>query len=396
MRTTGMLLAIALLIQPCGAQEKMIDVIPNLYGGDGILLATAPAASHTAHFSIESAASINRLNEQISAEVGGFPFSSTVGGFSFAFDPSIGDFVSTTKTLGPLIAELPTTSGKGRLNLNLSYTYLSYEEFSGRSLDNFKVTALHQTNVVGFPDVHEQFENDVVEIEMDLDIRTQIVAFSATYGLFERLDLGVLLPYSHVSLDVRTLASVVQAPEKTLFPGIHSFSGGAESSTDQASRSASGVGDIIIRGKYNLLKGDGLNLATAALFQLGTADREEFLGSGNSVIRPFLIASKTLFGTLTPHVNVGYEFNLDRDSRSAFEYTVGFDAGSSKLTFAGEILGSHESDGDGIGDDIVDTAWGLKWNPRGKLLVGLNSRISLNDSGLRSTIATTLTVEYGF
>lgn len=383
---------------PCGAQQagKMIGIIPSLYGGDGILLATAPAASHTAHFSIESAASINRLNEQISAEVGAFPFSSSVGGFSFEFDPVIGDFVTTTRTLGPLIAELPSTSGKGAFNVNLSYTYLNYAEFSGRSLDNFKVTALHQTEIVGFPDVHEQFENDVVEIEMDLDIRTQIFALSGTYGLLERLDVGFLLPYALVNLDVRSTARVVQAPENTLFPNIHTFEGGPESPIDSRSGSASGIGDVVLRAKYNLVDGgDGLSLAAAALAQFGTGDRDDFLGTGDSVIRPFIAAARPLFGSFTPHVNVGYEFNLDRDSRSAFEYTVGFDAGSSKWTFAGELIGSHEPDGDGIGDDVVDTAWGVKWNPAGKVLLGLNSRFSLNDAGLRSTFAATLTAEYG-
>ncbi len=72
------------IARPCVAQDKLIDLIPGLYGGDGIFLATAQVASHTAHFSLQSASNINRLNEQIAAEVGGFPFSSSVGGFSFA------------------------------------------------------------------------------------------------------------------------------------------------------------------------------------------------------------------------------------------------------------------------------------------------------------------------
>lgn len=50
----------------------MTDLIPGLHGGDGIFLATKPAASHTAHFGISSAASINRLNEQIGSEIGAF------------------------------------------------------------------------------------------------------------------------------------------------------------------------------------------------------------------------------------------------------------------------------------------------------------------------------------
>jgi hypothetical protein len=140
------------------AAAKLIDIIPGLYGGDGISLATAPAASHTAHFSINSLASINRLNQQIAAEIGTFPFSSSVGGFAFEFDPSIGDFVTTSKTLGPLIAERAATQGRGKFNFNLSYTFLKYNEFSGQSLNSFGVIARHNPDIVGFPDTREQFE----------------------------------------------------------------------------------------------------------------------------------------------------------------------------------------------------------------------------------------------
>ena len=86
-KIAGACLAACILLAaaPLRAQ-KLIDLVPGLYGGDGILLATAEAASHTAHFSIGSAASINRLNQQIAAEVGGFPVSSAVGGFAFEFE----------------------------------------------------------------------------------------------------------------------------------------------------------------------------------------------------------------------------------------------------------------------------------------------------------------------
>ena len=395
--TTLIALCCLCVSRPCNAQgTKLIDLLPGLYGGDGILLATAAVASHTAHFSIQSAANINRLNEQIASEVGVFPFSSSVGGFSFSFDPALGDFVSTTRSLGPLIAELPTTTGKGHFNFNVSYTYLTYSEFSGQSLSAFKVTpGLHQPTAVGFPDVRDQFENDTVEIEMDLGIRTQIVALSATYGLFDRLDVGVLLPFAFVDMNVKSEARVVESPENTLFPDIHTFVGGPEPATDEVSGNSSGLSDFVVRAKYNLYKGERTSLAVAALGQFGIADQEEFIGTGDSAVRPFLALARS-YGQVTPHANVGYEFNLDRSERSALEYTLGFDVGSNKWTLAGEVLGSHELDGDGIGDDIVDTAWGIKWNPSGRWLLALNTRLSLNDAGLRSTFVSTLSLEYGF
>lgn len=72
------------------AARKLRDLIPGLYGGDGITLANPPAGSrfpsHAPHFTIDSAAAMHRLNEQIATEVAIFPFSSSVGGFAFAFE----------------------------------------------------------------------------------------------------------------------------------------------------------------------------------------------------------------------------------------------------------------------------------------------------------------------
>lgn len=376
--------------------NKLIGLIPNLYGGDGLLLATAPAASHTAHFSIESAASINRLNQQIAAEIGGYPFSSSVGGFSFEFDPVLGDFVGTTKTLGPIIAERAATLGRHKLNLNTSYTYLKYNKFSGQSLDNFGVIARHDTDIIGFPDVREQFEDDVVQIDMNIDIRVQIFALAGTYGLTDKLDLGFLVPLARVDMDVESNARVVQASENTLFPNIHTFNNGPESPQDRASGSATGLGDILLRAKYHLPENRYFDMGFATLLQLSTGSNEEFLGTGDNTIRPFFIFSRSFSDRFTPHVNIGYEFNLTRSKLSSIEYALGFDYGTNKFTLAGEFLGSNELDGDGIGDDILNTAWGIKWNPAKQYLVALNTQLALNDAGLRSTLITTLSLEYNF
>jgi hypothetical protein len=78
------------------------------------------------------------------------------------------------------------------------------------------------------------------------------------------------------------------------------------------------------------------------------------------------------------------------------EYALGFDAGGGRYTLAAELLGSHELDGDGIGDDVVDTAVGAKWNAAKGLLIGCNARLPINDAGLRSALTSTVSLEYSF
>jgi hypothetical protein len=385
-----------LLARSESAARKLAELIPSLYGGDGIVLATDPAANHAAHFVIGSTASINRLNEQIAAEIGVFPFSSSVGGFTFAFDPALGTFMRTTETLGPLFAERAPTLGRGKLNVHTSLTFFQYDTFGGQNLDNLQVTARHDPNTIGFPDVREQFEHDTILINVDLDIHVQILALAATYGLTDRLDVGVLLPITRVAMDVKSAARVVASPQNTLFPGVHTFMGGPDSPTDAASGSAIGLGDIVLRAKYHLLKGEAVDLAAAMLVKLATGDEKDFLGTGHTTIRPFLVLSRTFFGFLTPHINAGYEFNLDRSDQNAVEYALGLDVGFKRWTVAGEFLGSHELNGDGIGDHILTASVGVKWNPWKRFLLAANVQFPLNDSGLRSDLIPTFSVEYSF
>jgi hypothetical protein len=86
----------------------------------------------------------------------------SLGGFTFALDPALGTFVRTTESLGPLFAERAPTLGRGKLNVNVSFTFFEYDEFNGEDLDNLSVVARHDPDTIGFPDVREQFENDII------------------------------------------------------------------------------------------------------------------------------------------------------------------------------------------------------------------------------------------
>lgn len=391
-----MVCVVLLTVQP-GAARKLADILPGLYGGDGITLATDPAASHAAHFLVASSASINRLNQQIATEIGVFPFSSAVSGFTFAFEPALGTFVRTTETLGPLFAERAPTLGRGHLNVHLSYTFFTYDTFGGRDLRHFPVVARHEPDIIGFPDTPEQFELDTVRINLDLQLRVQTVALAATYGLTDRLDVGALVPITTVHMRVKSHARIEVAPENTLFPGVHTFGSGAESPDDAASGHASGIGDVVLRAKYHLIKDEPVDLSGAILARLATGDHKDFLGAGTTTVRPFLVLSRTLFKLVTPHLNIGYAFNLDRWHQSALEYAVGIDVGTARWTVAGELLGSYEPAGDGIGDTILNGAFGVKWNPWKQLLLLANAQVPFNrQSGLRSNLVLTFGVEYGF
>jgi hypothetical protein len=79
------------------------------------------------------------------------------------------------------------------------------------------------------------------------------------------------------------------------------------------------------------------------------------------------------------------------------EYALGFDFGVlQRFTIIWDLLGSHELQGDGIGDHILNTAIGVKWNPFAQFVVTANIQLPLNDDGLRARVIPTFVVEHTF
>jgi len=395
------LLTILLTANECLA-EKLRDLIPGLYGGDGITLAKAPEPrNHSPHFTIDSAAAINQLNDEIVGEIAALPFGSLESGFALMFDPESGTFVRSTKSLGPLLAERPSTLGRGRFNLGVSFTYYKYNEFEGQDLDNLKVDALHQPDTLDPADKRTNFELDTVRINLDIDIDVWVLALNATYGITDRLDVGILVPLVSVEMDIKARAEIIVSPETPMrTPPIHRF--GDESPDDSASDDAIGLGDIILRGKYQLLQSDVMDIAGAMLIKLETGDEDNFLGTGDTTVRPLMVAARTFNNVLgssisfTPHLNFGFEWNLNESDESTVEYVLGFDVGNTRWVIAGEFFGSHELDRNGIGEDILATSVGAKWNPFDQFVLTANAMFPLNDEGLRSDLVTTVGVEYNF
>jgi hypothetical protein len=378
--------------------DKLNTLIPGLYGGDGITLAgvdDGPFPSHAPHFLVESADTFNRLNDVISAQIGAIPFASSGAGFAFRYDEDLGTFVQEATSFGPIYAERADTIGKGRFNANLSFTSFRYDEFLGDDLDSFVVTTFHEPDTLPPVDEHTSFELDTVDIDLDMDIRINALVFAGTYGLTERLDVGFLVPFAEVDMRIAAHAEVVKSPDNPIPVDVHTFEGGPESPDDRARGSARGLGDILLRAKYHWLKSDRHNLAVALQMKSASGDEEDFLGTGEATVRPLLIYSRT-YGSFTPHVNLGYEFNLDDSDQNSIEYAAGFDVGTEKLTFAVSVLGSREIGGDDIADTIVSGAAGVKWNPFGNYIVTGNVLVPLNDDGLRSDFITTLAFERNF
>jgi hypothetical protein len=168
------------------------------------------------------------------------------------------------------------------------------------------------------------------------------------------------------------------------------------SQTVKNSDSATGFGDIILRGKWNFYRGANAQLATRADIWLPTGDESNFLGTGEFTGGLSLIGSGT-FGRISPHANLGLQIRSGGKEKHQFRWLVGSDLLlHQRATLSVDFLGSKDLVDDDIGDTQYSIAPGLKVNPWGSIVIAGAAIVRLNDQGLRADVVPTFSIDYTF
>ncbi len=404
-------------VAPSVEASDLKNTIRNLYGSQGILLEPSPLPFFTqeSRFQASSLQGLDQLNTQLTSAIGLPSFGSSVTGFTFDLERGIP--VRTTESLGPLLTERATTLGARKLDVTLAYTRLNFTKLQGKDLDKLDLVFRRgDINGNGIRDTSGpfSFESDIIRARFKVDLDEDIIAFIATYGVTPVWDVGLVVPIIHVRLKARASAAVFDQfgnPGGTRIGDlpIHRFGPHSncrppidpDSCNAQGGGEETGVGDIILRTKYNFVRNaGGLTPDLAFLFEvkLPTGDEGRLLGTGGTNLGGLFIASKTYGRWFTPHVNVGYEINTKDLEQNSIRYAVGFDARLlSKLSFDADVIGRFKPAGDETGEHIHDLSLGVKWNPLSAWIVRANIQIPLDkNSGLRADVIPTVGVEYLF
>jgi hypothetical protein len=374
------------------------DVVRDLYGGDGIRLEPTPPPfpSHDPHFTASSFEGLDSLNQSLTSALGILSLNSTVTGFTFDIETGVPE--RTTDSLGPLLAERAPTLGAKKLNLGLWYTRIVFKQFEGEPLDDLLLNFTHEDSngdgVIGTP----TFESDVIRVDLNLDLYEDVFALFGTYGLTRHWDVGVVVPIVHVHLRAQADATIVRN-SGDISTRVHNFGPNSDSPRSTGGGDATGIGDVILRTKYNFLRNQGYwpDLAVAGQIKLPTGDEDNLLGTGETEFLGVLVASRTI-GPVTPHLNLGYELSTGGSQFNNLRYVVGLDAvPHPRFTLALDVLGRWEPDGDGIGDNLADVAIGGKWNVFKTFVLSANVMFPINpNAGLRADVIWALGAEYTF
>ena len=331
MRTarTALLMASLLATASHAAAGQLAAVVKETFDkATPNAVSTVAGGDHTSHFFLGDQSTLapasRQLNVALVTQLTSFPLASSSGGFTFNLNTR-GEVVPTSNTFGPSFAERAVTIGKNKFNFGYTFQRTTYDSYEGVGLDSGDLRFFVEHNnccpvgnnsVLSPTDLAPDFERDLLLNRLRLDITTKTTAFFANYGVTNRFDIGVAVPIVSVNLDATVDAEIVRTATGAS-PLIHSFDGqGSATRTVTGSGSATGLGDILLRAKYNLFRSEATAFAAALDLRLPTGDEDDLLGTGATQAQAMFVASGE-YGRVSPHVNLGYTFSNGHASGSA-------------------------------------------------------------------------------
>jgi hypothetical protein len=404
-----------------------------------------------------------------------------VSGVIFTFNSATGAIQETTTTLGPLLSDRAPTIGRHKLFLGVNYQYFDFDRADGTSLRNIPAVYNHEklscspgtagcaNNSIPF------FANDTITTQNRLDLKLHQITAVAVFGVTNRFDFVVAVPIERVGLSMTSNATIntfERVPTETdaevaLDPNsceksplvsptgcMHQFSKtnpvkgesglyfanalqGYNQATFSSSRWASGIGDVIFRGKFQAVKGEKAGLSVGLDFHAPTGSAEQFLGSGTWGVRPFAVFSYA--GRIEPHASFGFQINGDSvlavdpqtivskgfwpaGAKGHLPNVLSFDAGwdaaiTKRVTLSGDLIGQSffgvqtltltpykdfsgttfpDIGGGKVTSNQLSFAAGGKFKLTGNLIVSANVLFRLNDAGLHYKPAPMIGLSYAF
>jgi hypothetical protein len=446
----------------CTGQAGLACTLPNLYGPFGLVL---PNPTHTAHFNSTFQSNFSALNEAIATQLTLLPLASPASGFTYRFDPATGTFEQLRETFGPVLTERAETIGRHKFYFGATFQRFRFDKLDGVPLHDLPAVFRHQERT-GNPSgtLSPAYETQFVSTMNSLDLKVNQFTIFGTFGLTSHIDVSVAVPLSQIGFNVTSNATIVRTVNTDPGAGVfahyfdpndragsltHTFSNNQFSPDiytnsakignlywDPSRHSAAGVGDVVVRAKGNVYRNERMSLALLTDVRFPTGDERNFLGSGAWGVKPSAAISIHT-GRLTPHVNLGYQWNgasllagdilIGRKAKlPGFGFlSAGTDFGiARRLTLAADYIGQELINAPGIksttytstraivstGDiasfDTIENvkktynqsnaAFGFKYNVFGRLLLSGNLLVALNDGGLRSRLAPLVGLSYSF
>lgn len=285
-------------------------------------------------FAPANAAVLTFLGNWVTGNIANVPLGTTSAGATFRFEGGVP--VKTASSRGPIFGERGHTLGRRNVVAGANYSVIRFTSVRGAQMNDLQLNFTSQTAALcsGAADdtcrtpAAVASANDIVALDLAIDLDLAVTSFFLTYGLADRVDVGVVVPLVRADLWAR---SDFQVEPFGTTPGgsPRTFLAGTPddpvlSATRTIAGSASGLGDVATRVKVNLYDDSRMGLAVLGDVRFPTGDEDNLLGSGNLSMRALGVYSAQL-GNFSPNVSAGYLHWNDGPVNDAFLATAGFD-----------------------------------------------------------------------
>jgi len=320
------------------------------------------------------------------------PISTSSGGFTYRFDPTLGVNVRSSDSFDPFFTKRALTPGAEQVTFGLSYQQSVFRTIDGRDLRDGSLISTG-SRLSGQSDLF-----DVESLTMRLQVNTATLV--ANGGITDRLEAGAALPLVRITLD---------GQRTDTYRGRQSLQATASSVT-------SGPGDLLVHAKYELLREPTRGVAVGLEARLPTGDAKNLLGTGKKSGGPLVIAS---MGDERASIHGNLGFAAGGLSNSLDYSTAGIFAASSRLTLIGELIGHRLGSVGRLTETVapnptlvdvqtvrltstnqaisrVVAVAGLRWNFRSTWLVSANVVHPLTSGGLNDPWIPTVTLDHSF
>jgi hypothetical protein len=318
--------------------------------------------------------------------------SSSGGGFTYRLDPTLGTVIRASDSFGPLFTERSLLAGRGRASFGMSFSSVTYDNVDGRNLRDGTLVSTASV----FHGETTPFDIETVTLKF----RTDTVTLNGTVGITDELEVSAGIPFIRLNLEGERIDNYR----------------GQQLIQARGSASTAGLGDIVVRARYNVYRSGASGMALGAEVRLPTGNEEDLLGTGSTSFTPRFIGSYEQ-DRVGVHGEIGYTL---RGVSEALTYAGAVTAvAAPRLTLVGELLGRRLN---AVGRLVettlphprltgVDTVrltssdetadrlllvGGFKWNIASTWLLTANVLRPLTDVGLNASWVPSVTFDYWF
>src|SRR5437762_1779067 len=200
-------------------------------------------------------------------DLASMPLATASSGFLYRLNSELGTVERATESFGGFFVERALTPGDGHASFGVSTSTSSFNRFDGRSLrDGALVT------------IANKFRDEAVPFDTEsliLHLRTSTMTMFGSVGVGNRIEIGAAVPLVQLTLDGQRI---------NIYRGSRLIQAAGNAT-------ASGLADVAIRGKINLLAVRAGGLAVAGEVRLPTGDKTNLLGTGKTSLRIMGIGS---------------------------------------------------------------------------------------------------------